>query len=120
MKKLLGLAVITVMLCTSAVAQEHKAHKDMKKGHKEWDTKLKDELKLTSDQAVKYDALDKEYKDKIDALMNDASLQKDVQKEKKTTLKKEREARLLDILTPDQQAKYKELVEQKKTAKPGA
>ena len=45
--------------------------------------------------------------------MQDASLTKDVQKERKMALKKEREAKLFEFLTPEQQTRYRELVDKK-------
>lgn len=45
--------------------------------------KVKDDLKLTAEQGDKYDALNKEYNDKIDALMNETGTTKDAQKEKR-------------------------------------
>jgi Na+-transporting NADH:ubiquinone oxidoreductase subunit NqrC len=110
MKKLLLMLVISAMVSTVAVAQE----KNVKQDRAEWEKKLKDELKLTADQTVKYDALNKEYNDKIDALMSDASLSKDVQKDKKMALKKEKETKMMEFLTPEQQTKYKEIMEKKK------
>jgi uncharacterized protein YegL len=75
--------------------------------------KVKEELKLTDEQTVKYDALNKEYHDKISVLMSDATLDKDAQKEKKMALKKEKETKLMEFLTAEQQAKYKEMREKK-------
>ncbi len=111
MKKFLLFLVITAMVSTSALAQDQK---NAKQDKTEWEKKVKDELKLNEEQTVKYDALNKEYDEKITALMNDASLSKDVQKEKKMALKKEKEARLMEFLTAEQQVKYKEIIEKKK------
>ena len=80
----------------------------------EWDNKVKAELKLSEDQIAKYEALNKEYDDKFSAIAQDANLSKDAQKEKKMELKKEKEAKLFEFLTPEQQTKYKELIEAKK------
>src|SRR5688500_16022601 len=113
MKKLLALLTITAMMATTAIAQETK-DKDAKKDHSEWDKKVKDELKLTDDQAAKYDALSQAYKPRFDALMNDASRRKGAQKEEKMALKKEKEAKLMEFLTPEQLPAYKELIEKKK------
>ena len=88
--------------------------KDYKKEKTEWDNKIKQELKLNTDQVAKYDALTKEYDVKFDALAQDATLEKNAQKEKKMVLKKEKEAKLFEFLTPEQQTKYRELVELKK------
>jgi Spy/CpxP family protein refolding chaperone len=113
MKKLMLLMAVTAITATSVFAQAP-AQKDYKAERAEWEKKLKDDLKLTPDQVVKFDALSKEYNDKIDAILQDGGLSQEAQKEKKMALKKEKEARLLEFLTPEQQAKYKELIEQKK------
>ena len=97
---------------TAAMAQLEQ--KDYKKSHEEWDKKIKEELKLSNDQVVKYDALSKEYGEKMSAITQGASLSKDAQKEKKMALKKEKESKLFEFLTPDQQTTYKELIEKKK------
>ena len=116
MKKLLLLLLISGMITGVARAQEQK---EMKADHKEWDQKVKTELKLTDEQIVKYDAISKEYGEKIEALKKDASLTKEVQKEKKMELKKEKQTKLFEFFTPEQQTKYKELMmEKKKETKP--
>ena len=118
MKKLLLLFAITALVSTGTFAQEQDAKevkevKDVKKERAEWEKKVKDELKLTAEQSEKYDALCKEYNEKIDAVLQDASLTKDVQKEKKMALKKEKETKLFEFLTPEQQTSYKELMDKK-------
>jgi Spy/CpxP family protein refolding chaperone len=118
MKKLLLMLTITAFAATVAVAQDQ-TQTQMKQDRAEWEKKVKDELKLTPEQTTKYDALSKEYKDKIVALQSDATLTKEAQKEKKMALKKEKETKLFEFLTPEQQTKYKSLMEQKKAeAKP--
>ena len=112
MKKVFFLIVAFAFMGTAAMAQLEQ--KDYKKSQEEWDKKVKEDLKLTSDQVVKYDALNKEYGEKISAVAQDATLSKETQKERKMALKKEKEAKLFEFLTPDQQNKYRELVEQKK------
>lgn len=104
--------IITAM--TTAVVAQQPAQKDYKKERAEWEKRVKDELKLTGDQVAKYDAACKDFNDKVDALMQDGTLDKAAQKERKETLKKEKEARLAEFLTPEQQAKYRELMAEKK------
>lgn len=112
MKKVFFLIVAFAFVGTAAMAQLEQ--KDYKKSQEEWDKKVKEDLKLTSDQVVKYDALNKEYGEKMSVVAQDATLSKETQKERKMALKKEKEAKLFEFLTPDQQNKYRELVEQKK------
>jgi len=111
MKKLFFLMVAFVFVGTAMAQLEQK---DYKKVQEEWDKKVKEDLKLTGDQVVKYDALTKEYSDKLSAVAQDATLSKETQKERKMALKKEKEAKLFEFLTPEQQNKYRELIEQKK------
>jgi hypothetical protein len=112
MKKIFFLIVAFAFVGTAAMAQLEQ--KDYKKSQEEWDKKVKEDLKLTTDQVAKYDALNKEYGEKMSAVAQDATLSKETQKERKMALKKEKEAKLFEFLTPDQQNKYRELVEQKK------
>jgi Spy/CpxP family protein refolding chaperone len=122
MKKMLVLFAMMAIVTTAAVAQNEpaqdpqKAQQDPQKAAQEkaeWDRTVKAELKLTADQITKYDALSKEYGDKMDALKSDASLDDNARKAKKMELKKEKEGKLAEFLTPEQQAKYKELVDKK-------
>jgi hypothetical protein len=110
MKKLLLFISAITLIATIAVAQEKK---DYKQERTEWEKKVKNDLKLTTDQTTKYDALNSEYDAKMDALAQDATLSTDAQKDKKMALKKEKEGKLFEFLTPEQQEKYKSLVEQK-------
>src|SRR5262245_21515364 len=98
MKKLLLLLLVTAMTVSVAVAQDQK---DYKHERTEWEKNMKDELKLSADQTTKYDALNAEYNVKFDALAQDAGLTKEAQKEKKMALKKEKEAKLFEFLTPE-------------------
>ena len=112
MKKVFFLMVAFAFVSTATMAQLEQ--KDYKKSQEEWDKKIKEDLKLTSDQVAKYDALNKEYSDKMSAVAQDATLSKETQKERKMALKKEKEGKLFEFLTPDQQNKYRELIDQKK------
>ena len=114
MKKLLLLFIASALVSGAALAQTD-TKKDYKKDRTEWENKLKTELNLTADQSLKFDDLNKEYNDKLDAIAMDATTtDKEALKEKKMALKKEKETKLLAILTAEQQTKYKELMEKKK------
>ena len=63
MKKVFFLIVAFAFVGTAAIAQLEQ--KDHKKNQEEWNNKVKEELKLTSDQVVKYDALSKEYSENV-------------------------------------------------------
>ena len=111
MKKFWVLLIVAAFASFSVAAQETK---DYKQDRTEWEKKIKTELNLTAEQAAKFEALNKEYNEKIDAVLADASLAADAQKEKKMALKKEKEAKLMEIFNAEQQAKYKEIMEKKK------
>ena len=114
MKKLMLLMVFASLVTTYSYSQDDKK---MKHDKMEWEKKMKDDLKLTAEQSEKYDALNKEYGDKMYALSSDASLTKEAQKEQKMALKKEKESKLMSILTPEQQTQYKAMMDKKKKDK---
>jgi Spy/CpxP family protein refolding chaperone len=116
MKKLLTTLMVSLFVVTVSMAQEQ-APKDPKQQHAEWEKQLKDELKLNPEQTAKFDAVSKEFREKMDALEKDASVDAATQKERKMVLKKEKETRLMEFLTPEQQATYKAFIERKKAAK---
>ena len=115
MKKLFLSLLMTGIIAGAAVAQDQK---EMKHDPKEWDKKVKTELNLTTEQVTKYDAISLEFSGKMDALMKDASLTKEVQKEKKMELKKEKQTKLFEFFTPEQQTKYTDMMDKKKATKP--
>ena len=118
MKKLMFSLLLSGFVTGIAFSQVAQEPKEMKQDHKEWEQKVKTELNLTPEQATKYDAVCKEYEGKFEDLKKDASVSKEAQKEKKMELKKEKQAKLFEFLTPEQQTKYTELMEKKKAEKP--
>jgi hypothetical protein len=118
MKKLMLLMIGGAFVASSAFAQDvqpaAKTDQASKQEASNWEKKVKDELKLSDEQATKYDAISKEYQAKIDAVLSDAALTPEAQKEKKMALKKEKQSKLMEVLTTEQQAKYIELMEKKK------
>jgi len=130
MKKiLLSVVIISASVC-AAYAQDQKTtqqgsqvikendQKSQQAKQQEWDNMLKTELKLTDEQSTKLAAINKEFYAKKDAILNDASLTDDAKKEKKMALKKDKEAKTLEVLTPEQQVKYKQIVEEKMKGTP--
>ena len=79
----------------------------------EWENRLKTELKLTDEQLTKIAIVNKDFTDKKEAILKDATLTDDARKEKKEALKKEKETKFFEILTPEQQMKYKQMTEEK-------
>lgn len=116
MKKLFVLTAFFAFIASPVWAQESREAKvdDKKQVQSEWQQKIKEELKLSEEQVTQWDALNKEYKTKMDAIMQNASMDKETQKLKKAELKKEKEFKFQQLLNADQQARYKEMLEQKK------
>lgn len=117
MKKIVMSMLMLATVTGTVVARDNSGSSTSKsyaQTQDDWEKKLRDDLKLTPDQAPKYDAVTKEFKTKIEALKQDATLTKEAMKEKKMTLMKEKETRLFEFLTPEQQAKYKEWIDKKK------
>lgn len=117
MKKLLLMMAIT-FIAGNVMAQDQNQPTQKSKDKTEWNKQLKTELNLTTEQATKFDAINQEYDSRFNALDNDPALNNTTREERKTTLKKEKEARLFEFFTPQQQTKYRELMEKKKKDKP--
>lgn len=116
MKKLLLMVAISAIVST-AVAQDQNQQNQKSKDKTEWYKQMKTELNLTTEQATKFDAINQEYDSRFDALDNDPALNNTTREERKTTLKKEKETRLFEFFTPEQQTRYRELMEKKKKDK---
>ena len=112
MKKLFLISAFAALLAGPAFSQENK-EKDKQKDYSEWQKKIKDELKLSDEQMVKWDALNKEYKEKIDAAVLSAGDNKEAQKIRKMEVKKEKDVKFMEMLSQEQLATYKERIEQK-------
>lgn len=116
MKKLFVLTTFAAFIAAPLWGQESREskEKDKQKDQSEWQQKIKEELKMSDEQVTQWDALNKEYKTKMDDIMQNASMDKETQKLKKAELKKEKEFKFQQLLTADQQVRYKEMLEQKK------
>lgn len=126
MKKIMLFAVIASASVCTAYAQGQKTNQappqtvkvvDQKsyeaKQAGDWDTLVKTELKLTNEHSTKIAVINSEFNQKKQAIVNDASLSDDAKKEKKEALEKRREAKFAEVLTLEQQAKYKQLSDAK-------
>ncbi len=71
------------------------------------------QLNLNADQKTQMKALHQDMKQQRDAVMNDQTLTADQKKQKMKELRKAQSEKMNSILTPDQQAKMKELRKQK-------
>ena len=96
------------------VAKEADQKAMQAKKAQEWNDLLKSELKLTDEQVTKIAELNKAFGERRQAIHNNATLTDEVKNEKKMALKKAWDTQFLNILTPEQQVRYKELLEVKK------
>ncbi len=96
------------------VAKEADQKAMQAKKAQEWNELLRTELKLTDEQVTKIADLNKAFGERRQAIHNNATLTEEVKSEKKMALKKAWDAQFLNILTPEQQVRYKELLEAKK------
>lgn len=71
------------------------------------------QLNLNADQKTQMKALHQDMKQQRDSIMNDQTLTADQKKQKMKELRKAQSEKMNSILTPDQQAKMKELRKQK-------
>jgi periplasmic protein CpxP/Spy len=69
---------------------------------------LKKELSLTKDQTTKFDAIYKEFNDKMAAARESAGDDRDGMRTKMQEMNKDRDAKIEKILKPDQVKKFKE------------
>jgi hypothetical protein len=79
----------------------------------DWQNTLVTELKLSDEQVKKIADLNKAFGEREKAIENNANLSDEAKQERKTALKKAQEAQFVKLLTEEQQAKYKELLESK-------
>ncbi len=79
----------------------------------DWQDQLVTELKLTDDQQKKIADLNKAFGERRKAIENNAELTDEAKAERKAMLRKALETQFLQLLTTEQQARYKELLEAK-------
>lgn len=111
--KLAILGAVACMLTIAATAQttNTNANQGDQRQHKRGalESRLADQLNLTADQRVKWDALYKDFAAQAKVIRDDSSLTQDQRKEKMQALQKSLQPKLDAFLTPDQQAQLKEL-----------
>ncbi len=70
--------------------------------------KLKNELGLTKQQEQKMKEINQEFKSGLQAIRHDSTLTQAQRQEKGRALMEDRKKKINEVLTPDQQAKYKQ------------
>jgi hypothetical protein len=89
--------------------KEHRSHayKGERNNHRKGKDRMAS-LDLNTDQKIKIDALDKDFKEKAQALKNEQALSKEAKREKYKELAKAHKAEVSSILTAEQKAKMKD------------
>jgi len=95
----------------NAVVKETDQQSYQAKQAQDWQNLLVTELKLTDEQVKKIDAMNKAFGDRRVAIEKNTELTDEAKAERKTALLKAKETQFMQLLTPEQQTKYKELVE---------
>jgi Spy/CpxP family protein refolding chaperone len=119
MKKLLLFAIAGFFFATASNAQVTRdaatsQNVQSDTSHHFRKNKMMDDLNLSPDQKTQLKALHQNMKQQRDAIKNDATLTPDQKKEKMKELHKSQQDKMNSILTPDQQAKRKAFMEQRK------
>lgn len=126
MKKILLSALVICASVCVASAQDHKAQAasdapvvkeaaqkttEAKKAN-EWQNMVT-ELKLTEEQQQKIAEMNKAFGERRQAIENNTTLTDEAKVERKAALKKAWDAQFLKYLTPEQQTRYKEIMDAK-------
>jgi Spy/CpxP family protein refolding chaperone len=80
----------------------------------EWQALLVTELKLTDEQVKKIAELNKAFSERAQSMESNTTATEEMKAERRVMMKKAQEAQFLKLLTPEQQARYKELLEARK------
>ncbi len=122
MKRTLFTALIIAASVCTASAQDAKAtatsnattvkendQKATEAKQAQWQN-LVTELKLTDDQQKKIAEMNKAFDERQQNMENNPAYTEEFKAERRVVLKKARETQLLKLLTPEQQARYKEIM----------
>jgi hypothetical protein len=107
MKKMTVLLACIIALQVTATAQRDTIRTSMPR-QEQSKHPLKDELNLSKEQGKKLKGINKEFKEKSDAVRSDSTLSQTARREKMGALLKERNENIKKILTPEQQEKFRQ------------
>jgi len=123
--KLIFSVVISLLLAGGLMAQnpptgappQGRSPEDMQKRMQQRQEELKKELGLTKDQGVKFDAVYKEFNDKMATAMQNAGDDREGFRAKMQEMNKDRDAKIEKLLTPDQVKKWKDYLAKQQAAR---
>jgi len=108
MKKNLFLTIALGMFLTGGIIAQNPNPQDFQQRRQQQIDNLKKELTLTKDQNTKFDAIYKEYNEKVQAARDAAGDNREGMREKMQQLSKDRDAKVEKLLTPEQVKKWKD------------
>jgi Spy/CpxP family protein refolding chaperone len=108
MKKNLFLTIALGMFLTGGIIAQNPNPQDFQQRRQQQIDNLKKELTLTKEQNTKFDAIYKEYNEKVQAARDAAGDNREGMREKMQQLSKDRDAKVEKILTPEQIKKWKD------------
>jgi periplasmic protein CpxP/Spy len=107
MKRNLILSIVLGLLMVGGLNAQDQQQNFQQRRQQQLDA-LKKELSLTKDQTTKFDAIYKEFNDKMAAARESAGDDRDGMRTKMQEMNKDRDAKIEKILKPDQVKKFKE------------
>ncbi len=118
MKRNLILSMVLGLFMVGGLsAQDQPQQQNMQQRRQQQIDDLKKELVLTKDQAPKFDAIYKEFNEKMAKARESAGDDREGMRAKMTEMNKERDLKIEKILTPDQVKKFKAYLEKQAAAR---
>jgi periplasmic protein CpxP/Spy len=107
---ILAFAMFTISVAQAQTAPEKKSREQ----RKEMKEEMEKAVGLSPAQSKEMNALNKKYAEQLKAVREDQVLTPDQKKEKAKTINSERESKINEMLSPDQQEKWKKWREDQK------
>jgi hypothetical protein len=106
---------LTSVMAFNAVAQDHPqgGNTGQQKAPAAPGMRMADELGLNADQKAKWETVMKSEREKMKAVQEDKSLTKDQRREQMKSIREDMNKQLKAILTPEQQAKWEKMREER-------
>jgi periplasmic protein CpxP/Spy len=110
--------VFGLFLAGTLQAQDQPPRQDFQARRQQQIDALKKELVLTKEQTTKFDAIYKEFNEKMTAARQSAGEDREGMRTKMQAMNKERDLKIEKILTPDQVKKFKAYLEKQAAERP--
>jgi Spy/CpxP family protein refolding chaperone len=118
MKRKLFLTLVAgLLMATGLMAQNQPPRQDFQQRRQQQLVEMKKELTLSKDQITKFDAIQKEFNDKMTKARESAGDDREAMRSKMQEMNKERDTKIEKILTPDQVKKFKDILAKQAAAR---